>query len=92
MCCEKAFFPLFDHLAPSLVDSNRVHGNPQQLVPLFFHGLMGPIKGKTYLAGYMAPAKTFGIEREDRLAELLSYIRYASVSYTHLTLPTRTLV
>ena len=38
---------------------------------------MGPIKGKTYLAGYMAPAKTFGIEREERLAELLSYIRYA---------------
>ena len=66
-----------DYLAPSLVDSNRVHGNPEQLVPLFFHGLMGPIEGKTYSAGYMAPAKAFGIEREDRLAELLSYIRYA---------------
>ena len=25
----------------------------------------------------MAPAKAFGIEREDRLAELLTYIRYA---------------
>jgi hypothetical protein len=25
----------------------------------------------------MAPAKTFGVEREDRLAELLTYIRYA---------------
>ena len=47
------------------------------MVPLFFHGLMGPIEGKTYSAGYMAPAKTFGIEREDRLAELLSCIRYA---------------
>jgi mono/diheme cytochrome c family protein len=65
------------YLAPSLVDSKRVHGNPEQLVPLFFHGLMGPIEGETYSAGYMAPAKTFGIEREDRLAELLSYIRYA---------------
>ena len=65
------------YLAPSLVDSNRVHGNPEQLVPLFLHGLMGPIDGKNYSAGYMAPAKAFGIEREDRLAELLTYIRYA---------------
>jgi hypothetical protein len=40
-------------------------------------GLLGPIDGKTYQAGYMAPAKTFGIEREDRLADLLTYIRYA---------------
>ena len=65
------------YLAPSLVESKRVHGTPEQLIPLFFHGLMGPIEGKTYSAGYMAPAKSFGIEREDRLAELLSYIRYA---------------
>ncbi len=45
--------------------------------PSFFHGMMGPIEGKNYSAGYMAPAKTFGIERDDRLAELISYIRYA---------------
>ena len=38
---------------------------------------MGPIDGKNYSAGYMAPAKAFGIEREYRLAELLTYIRYA---------------
>ena len=65
------------YLAPSLVDSKRAHGKPEQLVPLFLHGLMGPIEGKNYSAGYMAPAKAFGIEREDRLAELLTYIRYA---------------
>ena len=65
------------YLAPSLVDSKRVHGDPEKLVPLFFHGMMGPIEGKNYSAGYMAPAKTFGIERDDRLAELISYIRYA---------------
>ncbi len=47
------------------------------MIPLFFHGMMGPIEGKNYSAGYMAPAKVFGIEREDRLAELISYIRYA---------------
>ena len=38
---------------------------------------MGPIEGKTYQAGYMAPAKTFGIEREDRLADLITYLRFA---------------
>ena len=65
------------YLAPSLVDSKRVHGPPEQLIPVFFQGMIGPIDGKTYQAGYMAPAKTFGIEREDRLAELLTYIRYA---------------
>ena len=65
------------YLAPSLVDSRRVHGKPEQLIPLFFHGIMGPIEGKNYAAGYMAPAKALGIEREDRLAELISYIRYA---------------
>ena len=65
------------YLAPSLVDSKRVRGPPEQLIPLFFHGLLGPIEGKTYQAGYMAPAKTFGIEREDRLADLITYLRYA---------------
>jgi type 1 glutamine amidotransferase/mono/diheme cytochrome c family protein/glucose/arabinose dehydrogenase len=64
-------------LAPSLVESKRVHGPPEQLIPLFYHGLIGPIEGKTYQAGYMAPTKTFGIEREDRLADLLTYLRYA---------------
>jgi hypothetical protein len=39
--------------------------------------MMGPIDGKNYSAGYMAPAKSFGIERDDRLADLISYLRYA---------------
>ena len=34
------------YLAPSLVDSQRVHGDPEKLIPLFFHGMMGPIEGK----------------------------------------------
>jgi hypothetical protein len=66
-----------EYLAPSLFESNRVHGDPEQLIPLFFHGMMGPIDGKNYSAGYMAPAKSFGIERDDRLADLISYLRYA---------------
>ncbi len=64
-------------LAPSLVDSKRVKGSLEGLLPVFINGLMGPIEGQTYQAGYMAPAKAMGIERDDRLAELVSYIRYA---------------
>lgn len=63
-------------LAPSLVGSARVRGNPDQLLPVFFQGLSGPIDGKTYQAGFMAPAHTLGITRDDRLSELLTYIRY----------------
>ena len=63
-------------LAPSLVDSERVRGNPQQLIPVFLHGLAGPIDGRTYQAGFMAPAAALGITRDDRLAELISYIRF----------------
>ncbi|NNE93059.1 MAG: hypothetical protein HKN23_15545, partial [Verrucomicrobiales bacterium] len=64
-------------LAPSLVDSKRVHGDPEKLIPLFHHGLTGPIDGKNYQAGFMAPAAALGITRDDRLSEVISYIRYA---------------
>jgi putative membrane-bound dehydrogenase-like protein len=63
-------------LAPSLADSARVAGDPKQLLPVFLHGLMGPIAGKTYQAGFMAPAAALGITREDRLAELITYLRF----------------
>ena len=64
-------------LAPSLADSKRVGGDPAQLIPAMLHGLTGPIEGKTYAGGFMAPAGSLGITRDDRLAELLSYIRFA---------------
>jgi len=64
-------------LAPSLVDSPRVKGDPKQLVPILLHGLTGPLDGKTYQAGFMAPAKALGLTRERDLARVLSYIRYA---------------
>ncbi len=64
-------------LAPSLVDSKRVQGPLEELLPVFINGLIGPIEGKTYQAGYMAPAEALGITRDDRLSELVSYIRYA---------------
>jgi len=64
-------------LAPSLDDSKRVHGSLAGLMPVMANGLIGPIDGITYQGGYMAPAHALGITRDDRLAEILSYIRYA---------------
>ena len=65
-------------LAPSLVDSPRVHGDPGKLVPILLHGLVGPLDGVTYQAGYMAPGKALGLVREERdIAQVLSFIRYA---------------
>ena len=64
-------------LAPSLANSARVKGPLYNLMPVMANGLIGPIDGVTYQAGYMAPAHALGITRDDRLAELLSYLRYA---------------
>ena len=64
-------------LAPSLADSKRVHGDPEKLIPIALHGLIGPIDGKAYQAGFMPSFAALGIPREDRSAEILSYIRYA---------------
>jgi putative membrane-bound dehydrogenase-like protein len=65
------------YMAPSLYRSPRVQGSKHQLIPILINGLVGPLDGKSYQAGYMAPAHTLGITRDDRLAELLSYIRFA---------------
>ncbi|MEM7392873.1 MAG: cytochrome c, partial [Verrucomicrobiota bacterium] len=65
------------YLAPPLVGSARVQGDPEKQIPILINGLIGPIDGKTYQTGFMAPAKSFGIVRDDRLAEVISYIRYA---------------
>ena len=64
-------------LAPPLAGSQRVKGHPRQLIPVFINGLTGPIEGENYAAAFMAPATALGITRDDRLAEILSFIRYA---------------
>ena len=63
-------------LAPSLADSKRMRGDIEKLIPLFINGLVGPIDGKSYQAAFMPPAHALGITRDDRLAELISYLRY----------------
>lgn len=74
-------------LAPSLADSKRVHGALSGLMPVMANGLIGPIDGVTYQANYMAPAHVLGITRDDRLAELLSYLRFAWGGNTTLIKP-----
>lgn len=70
--------PGTDHfLAPSLAGSARVKGSPAGLVPVLINGLLGPIEGKTYEGQMMTPAIALGITRDDRLAEVLSFIRYS---------------
>ena len=64
-------------LAPSLVDSPRVHGEAKRLVPIMLHGLIGPLDGKSYQAGFMAPAAALGLTRDRDIAQVLSYIRFA---------------
>ena len=64
-------------IAPPLAGSARVMGHPSGLLPVFMNGLMGPIQGKTYQAAFMAPAAALGVVRDDRLAEIVSFIRYA---------------
>ena len=64
-------------LAPSLAGSARVKGPPDGLVPVLINGLLGPIEGKTYEGQMMVPATALGITRDDRLAEVLSFVRYA---------------
>jgi mono/diheme cytochrome c family protein/glucose/arabinose dehydrogenase/type 1 glutamine amidotransferase len=64
-------------LAPSLADSPRVHGSKEQLVPILLHGLTGPLDGKTYQAGFMAPGAALGLTRERDFAQVLSYLRFA---------------
>lgn len=64
-------------IAPALAGSARVRGPAAGMVPVLLHGLLGPIDGKTYQGAFMPPAATLGLTRDDRLAEVISYVRHA---------------
>ena len=64
-------------IAAPLAGSARVKGSPAGLVPVLINGLLGPIEGRIYQGQMMVPAVALGIARDDRLAEVLSFIRYA---------------
>ena len=64
-------------MAPPLKGSQRVMGHPEHLIPILLHGLTGTLDGKTYQGHYMAPAATLGIKKDQELAKVISFIRYA---------------
>ncbi len=64
-------------IAPALAGSVRVKGPAAGMVPVFINGLLGPIEGKTYQGQMMVPGVALGITRDDRIAEVLSFVRYA---------------
>jgi len=64
-------------LAPSLAGSARVKGPASGLIPMLINGLVGPIEGRTYEGAMMVPAASLGLTRDDRLAEVISFIRFA---------------
>ena len=63
-------------LAPSLAESPRLHRNPSRLIPTLLHGLTGPLDGKTYPAGFMAPASALGLRKDREYAAVLSYLSF----------------
>jgi len=64
-------------LAPPLAGSKRVTGPIAGPVLVLSHGFEGPIDGVAYQSGYMASAKALHLDRDDRISEVISYIRYA---------------
>ena len=64
-------------LAPSLAGNARVKGPAASLIPVLINGLVGPIEGRTYEGAMMVPAASLGLTRDDRLAEVISFIRFA---------------
>ena len=59
-------------LAPPLVGSPRVLGEKEALVRILMHGMSGPVDGKEYAGGVMAP---MGQHDDEWFAAVLSYIR-----------------
>ncbi|MDH3582814.1 MAG: ThuA domain-containing protein [Phycisphaerae bacterium] len=62
-------------LAPSLVASPRVAGQRERLIRILLHGLTGPIDDRRYEAGMMVPGAALGLNDDQAIAAVLSYIR-----------------
>ena len=60
-------------LAPPLVDSEWVNGDPDRIVKVIMHGLRGPIKVKGVAYSYDMPAA--GFLTDEQIAGVLTYIR-----------------
>jgi len=61
-------------MAPTLASSARVQGHRDYIIKTLLHGMDGPIDGKTYAGGVMAP---MGTNRDEWIAAIASYVRNA---------------
>ncbi|MDQ3213009.1 MAG: discoidin domain-containing protein [Acidobacteriota bacterium] len=61
-------------MAPSLVGNLRITGHSDYVVKTLLHGLIGPIDGRTYAGGVMAP---MGSNTDEWIASAASYVRNA---------------
>jgi mono/diheme cytochrome c family protein len=59
-------------MAPSLAASARVQGHRDYVIKTLLHGMDGPIDGKSYAAGVMAPV---GSNKDEWVAAIASYVR-----------------
>ena len=59
-------------MAPSLASSSRVQGHRDYVIKTLLHGMDGPIDGRTYAGGVMAP---MGSNRDEWIAAIASYVR-----------------
>jgi mono/diheme cytochrome c family protein len=58
-------------LAPSLVGSSRVTGDPDVTIKILLHGLTGPVDG----VEYNGPMASVGQQNDEYIADVVSYIR-----------------
>ena len=61
-------------MAPSLANSTRVQAHRDYIVKTLLHGLDGPVDGRTYAGGVMAP---MGSNTDEWIAAVASYVRNA---------------
>ena len=59
-------------MAPSLANSTRVQGHRDYVIKTLLHGMDGPVDGKAYAGGVMAP---MGTNRDEWIAAISSYVR-----------------
>jgi mono/diheme cytochrome c family protein len=64
--------PAGSTMAPSLASSARVQGHRDYVIKTLLHGMDGPIEGRTYAGGVMAP---MGTNRDEWIAAIGSYVR-----------------
>jgi mono/diheme cytochrome c family protein len=59
-------------MAPPLANSTRVQAHRDYVVKTLLHGLDGPVDGRTYAGGVMAP---MGSNKDEWIAAVASYVR-----------------